>query len=33
MRSVYFDIKVTVRAAAYGHGGKTQEYRFQHPAS
>ena len=22
-----------VRAAAYGYGGKTQEYRYQHPAS
>ena len=21
-----------VRAAAYGHGGQTQEHRFQHPA-
>jgi 4-oxalocrotonate tautomerase len=22
-----------VRAAAYGYGGKTQEYRYQHPAT
>jgi 4-oxalocrotonate tautomerase len=22
-----------VRAAAYGYGGKTQEYRYQHPAN
>ncbi|CAH0350677.1 4-oxalocrotonate tautomerase family protein [Aquabacterium sp. CECT 9606] len=22
-----------VRAAAYGYGGRTQEYRYQHPAS
>jgi 4-oxalocrotonate tautomerase len=22
-----------VKAAAYGYGGKTQEYRYQHPAT